>query len=74
MSITSTNRCCDDWGAIGLSILISIFWGNEMNFMQTCWNLLLIFVVCLVLLQKLKINPILVMVLAGMFQLFIAMI
>lgn len=60
--------------AAGLSILISAFWGSNINFMQTRWDLVFIFVVCLVLLQKLKMNPILVMVLAGVFQLFIAMI
>lgn len=51
----------------GVSILISAFWGSRaaIALAGTQWHLVAIFVVCLVLLQKFKVNPILVMVSAG---------
>lgn len=51
----------------GVSILITAFWGSvEMiSLMGTKWVLVVIFILGVVLLRKFKINPILVMVLAG---------
>ena len=51
----------------GISILIGAFWGgNEAIALgATNWKLVMIFVISLVLLQKRKMNPIWVMVLAG---------
>ena len=54
----------------GLSILITAFWGSEgvIRLADTNWILAAIFVISVVLLQKLKWNPILVMVLAGVIK------
>ncbi len=51
----------------GISVLVSAFWGSEVSLKlaNTNWNLVIIFVICIFLLLKVKINPILVMVLAG---------
>lgn len=51
----------------GISILITAFWGNEtgITFAGTHWSLAVIFIVSLLLLQKYKMNPIFVMLLAG---------
>lgn len=51
----------------GVSILITAFWGSAemISFMGTKWVLVIIFVLGVVLLRKFKMNPILVMVLAG---------
>ena len=51
----------------GISILIGAFWGSNeaIAFGETNWKLVVIFVISLVLLQKWKMNPIWVMVLAG---------
>ncbi|HJD40855.1 MAG TPA: chromate transporter [Candidatus Blautia stercoripullorum] len=55
----------------GISILVAAFWGNEgvIRLADTDWLLVVIFIVCVVLLQKLKWNPTLVMVLAGVMKL-----
>ena len=55
----------------GISILITAFWGSGgvIRLADTDWLLVVIFIVCVVLLQKLKWNPILVMVLAGVMKL-----
>ena len=55
----------------GISILVTAFWGSEgvIRLADTDWLLMVIFIVCVVLLQKLKWNPILVMVLAGIMKL-----
>ena len=55
----------------GISILITAFWGSEsvIRPVNTNWILVVIFVVCVLLLKKLKWNPILVMVLAGVMKL-----
>ena len=55
----------------GISILVTAFWGSEgvIRLADTDWLLVVIFIVCVVLLQKLKWNPILVMVLAGVMKL-----
>lgn len=56
----------------GISILISAFWGNAaVTLAGTKWSLVLIFVICLVLLRKVKMNPIWVMVLAGILKVLI---
>lgn len=51
----------------GISVLVSAFWGSEVSLKlaNINWNLVIIFVICIFLLLKVKINPILVMVLAG---------
>ena len=51
----------------GISILISAFWGSKEAITSgaTNWKLVAIFAISLVLLQKWKMNPIWVMVLAG---------
>ena len=55
----------------GISILVTAFWGSEgvIRLADTDWLLVVIFIVWVVLLQKLKWNPILVMVLAGVMKL-----
>lgn len=60
----------------GVSILISAFWGSGkgITLTGTDWILAGIFLVCLVLLQKLKWNPVLVMVLAGVLKLGAALL
>ena len=44
----------------GISILITAFWGNAaaIALAGTKWSLVVIFVVCIVLLRKIKMNPI----------------
>lgn len=51
----------------GVSILISAFWENEelIELVSTNWSLVIIFLISFFLLKKAKLNPILVMVLAG---------
>lgn len=51
----------------GISILITALWGNSASILlsKTNWLLAAIFVGCIVLLQKFKMNPIWVMILAG---------
>lgn len=60
----------------GISILISAFWGNAaaIALAGTKWSLVVIFVVCIVLLRKIKMNPIWVMVLAGVMKVGISFI
>ncbi len=54
----------------GISILVSAFWGGgAVSLASTDWVLAAIFVLCLVLLRKGKLDPILVMVLAGVAKL-----
>ena len=54
----------------GISILITAFWGNAaaIALAGTKWSLVVIFVVCIVLILKIKMNPIWVMVLAGVMK------
>ena len=54
----------------GISILITAFWGSSaaIALADTNWDLVVIFILCIVLLQKCKLNPILVMVLAGVMK------
>lgn len=60
----------------GISILISAFWGSgaAITFAGTSWVLVIIFAVCLVLLTKCKMNPIWVMLLAGVMKVAVAML
>ena len=54
----------------GISILITAFWGTAViKLINTNWSLVIIFVICFALLQKLKMNPIGVMVFAGIMKL-----
>ena len=57
--------------AAGVSILTSAFWKNadKIILAETDWSMALIFLICLVLLIKVKWNPILVMLLAGLMKL-----
>lgn len=58
----------------GIAILINAFWGSvdKISFQQTQWSLVAIWGICLFLLQKIKLNPIGVMVLAGVMKLAIS--
>lgn len=60
----------------GISILLTAFWGSgaAMDLLRTNWVLVVIFVICLVLLQKFKMNPIWVMVLAGVLKVAAALV
>lgn len=60
----------------GISILITAFWGNAaaIALAGAKWSLVVIFVVCIVLLRKIKMNPIWVMVLAGVMKVGISFI
>lgn len=54
----------------GISILVSAFWGSDaaITLSGTKWTLVVIFAVCIFLLQKCKMNPIWVMLLAGVMK------
>lgn len=54
----------------GISILIMAFWksADMISFAGTKWSLVVIFIICLVLLRKWKMNPIWVMLLAGVMK------
>ena len=60
----------------GITILITAFWGNRdlIALAGTKWSLVVIFVVCMILLRKVKMNPIWVMVLAGVMKVGISLI
>ncbi|MGJ0960882.1 chromate transporter [Faecalicoccus pleomorphus] len=59
----------------GISILISAFWDSgAISIANISWGMVLIFVICFILLQKAKANPILVMILAGIMKLAIGVI
>ena len=62
--------------AAGVSILTSAFWQNadKIILAETDWSMALIFLICLVLLIKVKWNPILVMLLAGAMKLGISVL
>lgn len=59
----------------GISILTSAFWGGIVNFSvaDTRWTLVAIFLICLVLLKKFKLSPILVMFSAGIMKLLLSL-
>lgn len=54
----------------GISILLSAFWGSEavIRLSETHLDLVAIFILSLILLQKFKMNPIMVMLLAGVIK------
>lgn len=53
-------------GSAGIAILLEAFWKNGLvNLADTRWDMIGIFGICLLLLRKTKLNPILVMALAG---------
>ena len=53
----------------GISILITALWGNDIiSFAGTNWILAVIFVICIFLIQKVKMNPVWVMLLAGVMK------
>ena len=60
----------------GISILLTAFWGSgaAISLLGTNWVLVAIFAVCLVLLQKFKMNPIWVMVMAGVLKVLAALV
>ena len=62
--------------AAGISILITAFWGSRdlIIVTGTKWSLVLIFAVCMILLRKVKMNPIWVMILAGVMKVGISLI
>lgn len=56
--------------AAGVSVLVTAFWDGEViSFFGTNWVLVAIFLVCFVLLRATKLNPVFVMVLAGVLNL-----
>ncbi len=60
----------------GILILVTAFWGSSavITFAGTKWSMVVIFVICLILLRKTKLNPIWVMVLAGVMKVGIQMV
>ena len=60
----------------GVSILVSAFWGNETVILwnNINWSLVVIFLICILLLLKFKMNPIAVMMLAGVIKVGIFLI
>lgn len=58
----------------GISILVTALWGNEIiSFAGIKWSLAVIFVICIFLIQKVKMNPVWVMLLAGVMKVGSAM-
>ena len=62
-------------GSAGISILQTAFWeaSGKMVISDTSWLMVGIFVVCVILLRKVKMNPIWVMLLAGVMKVLVAM-
>lgn len=59
----------------GILILMTAFWGNNtITFTGTKWVMVLIFAICVVILRKTKMNPIWVMVLAGVIKVFVSLV
>ena len=60
----------------GISILITAFWGSSevISLTGTNWIMVLIFILCVVLLQKFRMNPVWVMVLAGVINTAVSLI
>lgn len=53
----------------GILILMTAFWGNgAVTFVKTKWVMVLIFIICVALLRKTRMNPIWVMILAGIMK------
>ena len=62
-------------GSSGILILMTAFWGsNTITFTGTKWVMVLIFAICVVILRKTKMNPIWVMVLAGVIKVFVSLV
>lgn len=56
----------------GISILVSAFWnGQAIRLPDTDWSMVFLFVLCVVLLRKFKMNPVAVMFLAGVLKVFL---
>lgn len=60
----------------GILILVTAFWCSSavITFAGTKWSMVVIFMICLILLRKTKLNPIWVMVLAGVMKVGIQMV
>ena len=60
----------------GIAIMITAFWGNRdlIALAGTKWSLVVIFAVCMILLRKVKMNPIWVMVMAGVMKVGMSLI
>lgn len=60
----------------GISIMITAFWGSEefIALPETNWVMVLIFVCCILLLKKCRMNPVWVMLLAGVFNTAVSLI
>lgn len=60
----------------GISILMTAFWGNDavITLAGTKWSLIVIFGICVFLLQKKQMNPIWVMLLAGILKVLVSFI
>lgn len=60
----------------GISILVTAFWGAaaKIRLPDTDWSLVLIFVICIILLKKIRMNPIWVMLLAGVMKAAVSLI
>ncbi|HIZ54953.1 MAG TPA: chromate transporter [Firmicutes bacterium] len=60
----------------GISILISAFWGSNtiISMLEPNWSMVIIFIICFVLLQKIKMKPIIVMLMAGAMNLVVSVI
>lgn len=60
----------------GISILVTAFWGAaaKIHLPDTDWSMVLIFVICIILLKKFRMNPIWVMLLAGVMKAAISVI
>lgn len=60
-------------GSAGIAILLEAFWENgAVNLADTSWYMIGVFGICLFLLRRTKLNPILVMVLAGVMNVLIS--
>ena len=64
------------FASAGITILTTAFWSSRgtVQLATTNWYLVGIFVICLILLQKYKLNPIWVMLLAGVMKLGLAIL
>lgn len=51
--------------AAGVSLAVAAFWTDGFSIASTEWVLVAAFVLCFVLLRKTKLNPVLIMLLAG---------
>lgn len=61
-------------GAAGVSVLVTAFWNDSFSLQNTNWLLVVIFAVCILLLRKTKLNPVWVMILAGIINTVFAVI